>query len=195
MKNNRFSNIMMILGVSLIVISVCILIGSVIFQKVSASNARNIVIQMRQLMPNTWNATLDDRVNTIMPSMQIDGKDFCGIMEIPMYNTTLPVGSSWKSKTLGSYPCRFTGSIYDRTLIVGGSDNPGQFDFMKQISTGDRVYFTDMTGGCYSYKVTNILITTDVSSEKLMALEGDLVFFAKSTYSLNYTVVICQLGH
>ena len=88
---------------------------------------------------------------------------------------------------------RFSGSMYSGSLIIGGSDNPGQLDFMKLITGGDTVYLTDMTGGRYSYTVTEILKTTDVSHDNLAAGDAALVLFVRNTYGFDYTVVRCAL--
>ncbi len=194
MKKGRLTNALLIVGAALVLLSLGILIGSRIFDSIAADNARNLVIQLRQLMPPISDAAPDDRVNMAMASMEVDGENFCGILEIPAYNADLPVCSVWNTGSLSSYPCRFTGSIYDGSLIIGGSDGDGQFDFMKQITGGDLVYLTDMTGGRFRCTVTDVYRTDDVSSEHLMSLEADLVLFAKNTYSLDYTLVLCKIG-
>ncbi len=194
MKKNRLTNAILIFGIALILLSLGLLIGSRIFDRIAADNARNLVVQLRQLMPPVSDAAPDDRVNMKMASMEVDGGNFCGILEIPAYNADLPVCSVWDSGSLSSYPCRFTGSIYDGSLIIGGSDSQGQFDFMQQITGGDVVYLTDMTGGRYRCTVTDAYRTDDVSREHLTSLDADLVLFARNTYSLDYTLVLCKIG-
>ncbi len=194
MKKDRLTGILLILGIALVVVSLAVLLISFVSQNLSAGNARNLVVQLRQLMPNIQNATPDDRINVMMPSMEIQGDNFCGILEIPAYNADLPVRSAWDSRRLSDYPCRFTGSIYDGSLIIGGTDNSGQFDFMKNITGGDLVYVMDMTGGRYRCIVTDVYRTKDVSSNHLMSLDADLVLFAKNSFSFDYTLVLCKIG-
>ncbi len=194
MKKKQIYSIILIVGIALVVAAVSIPLVSYIVQQNAAKEARELVSQLKLLMPSSYGAALDDRVNTVMPSMEVGGENFCGIIEIPTYNADLPVCQIWDQGKLSKYPCRFTGSIYDRSLIIGGSDNDGQFDFMKEISAGETVYVTDMTGGRYRYKVSDIRRVNKLSSEYLMGFEGDLVFFAKNTTTLDYTVVICNIG-
>ena len=85
------------------------------------------------------------------------------------------------------------GSVYDKSLILGGCDNQGQLDFMKAISISDYVYFIDTMGARYTYVVTDIEITDDVSTTNLKSKNADMVFFAGNTYSMDYTVVRCKL--
>ncbi|MBQ8287930.1 MAG: hypothetical protein IJX76_04065 [Clostridia bacterium] len=97
---------------------------------------------------------------TLAVRVEVDGLNFCGIIEIPEYNRELPVYASWESDRVSHYPCRYTGSIYQNGLVIGGSDNSGQLDFMKRIVNDDTVCFTDMTGLRCSYTVTSIVRTT-----------------------------------
>ncbi len=194
MKKSQFYSILLILGIALVVAAISVPLVSYLLQQNAAKEARALVSQLKLLMPQSYSAALDDRVNTAMPSMEVGGENFCGIIEVPSYNTDLPICQLWDQGKLSKYPCRFTGSIYDRSLIIGGSDNNGQFDFMKQIYAGETVYITDMTGGRYRYLVSDIRTVSKLSSDYLTAIEGDLVFFTKNTASLDYTVVICNIG-
>ncbi len=194
MKKERFYNILLIVGIALVVISLGILLISQLSQRGASKRARELVVQLRQLMPQTYPGVLDDRSNVIMPSMEIEGESFCGIIEIPAYNADLPICDVWNASTVGKYPCRYIGSVYDGSLVIGGSDNAGQFDFLKQITGGDRVYVTDMTGARYAYTVSDVFRTSDVSTEHLTGQEGDLVLYAKNSFSLDYTLVICKIG-
>ncbi len=194
MKKDRFYNLLLIFGIALVVISLGFLLISTVSQRTASRQARQLVIQLRQLMPQTYQGTLDDRVNVVMPSMEVEGTNFCGILEVPAYNADLPICDVWNAGSVDRFPCRFTGSVYDGSLVIGGSDNSGQLDFMKQITGGDRIYVTDMTGARYSYTVSDVFRTGDVSLENLTGQEGDLVLYAKNSFSMDYTLVICKIG-
>ncbi len=194
MKKGNLSGLLIALGIGLVALSAGMLIFSQVSQKMAADQARKLVVQLRQLMPAVQEASPDDRINVEMASMEVDGANFCGILEIPAYNADLPIGASWNTKTLRRYPCRLTGGIYNGSLILGGSDNAGQLDFMQQITGGEKVYVTDMTGNRYRCAVSDVYRTKSVTTEYLMELDADLVLFAKNTYSLDYTLVLCKFG-
>ncbi len=194
MKKNRRYKILMAVGVALVVLSVGTLLVSTISQRSAVARARDLVVQLRLLMPPIHSAGLDDRVNTVMASMEVEGESFCGILEIPAYNKDLPICDAWGDARLQRYPCRYTGSIYDRSLVICGSDNAGQFDFMKQITGGDVLYVTDMTGGRYRYQVADVLRTKEFDFDKMSALQYDLMLYARNSFSLDYTVVFCKIG-
>lgn len=187
------SRIALCLGVLLIIGALSLLVISRINIPKNEKNAKEIIDEMYALMPDIKNVYPDGKGDTVMPSMELDGNDFSGIINIPLYNTELPVCNEWDKNNVGKYPHRFTGSIYDNSLIIGGSDNIGQFDFMKNISVGDNVHFTDTMGGRFSYVVSSIRITDDVSLDSLSNDDADLTFFARNSYGFDYTVVRCKL--
>ncbi len=187
------SRIALCLGVILVIGALALLIITRVSVPQNEKNAKEIVSEMYGLMPDVKNAYPDGKGDTVMPSMELDGTDFSGIITIPLYETELPVCNEWNKDQVGKYPHRFTGSVYDNSLIIGGSDNVGQFDFMKNISVGDYVSFTDTTGGCFSFTVSSIDITDDVSLEQLTSNESDLTFFARNSYGFDYTIVRCKL--
>ena len=188
----RLSDILTVIGIALVAVSVTAVMISFLSQKSAAKKATAIAEELRALVPETQSGFPDGRENTDMPTAEIGGVDFVGVIEIPAYGTSLPIRAEWKPMRISSYPCRLTGSTYGGDLIIGGSDAEGQFDFMKFITCGDRIYVTDPAGVCFSYRVTDIIRTDDASIENLITDEDDLVIFVKNTYSFGYKAVRCK---
>lgn len=191
--SKKISLLLTVTGILLIILSAGLVFFSAHSQNTAIKENERFVSVLYSLMPEVADGVIDDRVNKDMPLLQVDGTDFAGIIEVPTYNRTLPIRASWDKSKVSSLPCRYSGSIYDKNLIIGGSDNSGQFDFMKQITVSDTVFITDVTGARFTYQVTDIKLTRDVSSESLEVTDADLIFFARNTYSLDYTVVICHI--
>ena len=191
--NKKFTLILICVGIALIMVAVGLVLFSHFGGKMAQTNAKEIVSKMYSLMPNVKNGAPDNRSNVTMPMLEIDGEDFVGIIEVPNFSKTLPIYSKWNASKVTKYPCRYMGSMYDGSLIIGGCDNDGQFDFVKEISNGDTVLVTDTTGLRFKYTVTDINRTKDVSTENLTSQEADLILFARNTYSLDYTVIYCSL--
>lgn len=182
-----------VIGAVLVIASVGILVASQVAEHRYADNAKVLVSELRSLMPEIKSGVPDDRVNTAMPMLEVDGENFVGILEIPLYETALPIYAAWDTAAVSAYPCRYTGSMYDGSLIIGGKDADGQLSCMRTISDGDAVYITDVTGIRYTYTVTSVLKTKDVSTENLTAENAELVLFVRNAYALDYTVVRCAL--
>lgn len=188
----RLSYGLLILGSVLVAVSVGMVIWSQIRQNAAQTKTHEIVKSMYARMPQEYNSAPDDRVDMTMARMELDGKDYVGILTVPAYDVRLPVYADWEPELVFQHPCRYMGSMHDGTLIIGGSDTPGQLDIMKQISMGDTVCMTDVTGARYRYEVAQIILTEDVSTQALCEGAYPLVFFARDTYGLHYTVVRCQ---
>lgn len=189
----RLSFVLSVVGISLILVSVVLVVTNIISTR-DTNRTKEITESMYALMPEIKNGSFDDRINMTMPSLEIDGENFCGIIDIPAFQCSLPVSSSWeKGRNTVKYPGRYMGSVYDGSLIIGGSDNSGQFDFMKAISINDYVYFIDTTGARYPYIVIDAENTKDVTTDNLTSKDADIVLFSVNTYSLDYTVVRCKL--
>lgn len=190
----KITTVLLCLGVALVLGAVGLFIYTQVATDKAMENAADLVDRMYSLMPPVKNGAPDDRYDTTMPMLDIDGTDFVGIIEVPLYERTLPICGKWNSSQVADYPCRYMGSMYDGSLIVGGSDNEGQFDFATQISVYDNVFVTDTTGLRYKYEVSEIKRTKDVSTENLDGMDAHLVLFARNTYSLDYTVICCKMA-
>lgn len=195
MKKTPKSKLRIILscvGIALILSAVGLFVYSRVRISSAQDNAKEIVSQLYSLMPEIQDGVPEERVNSSMPILQIGGEDFVGIIEVPQYSKTLPIYARWDASRVNEYPCRYMGSVYGNALIIGGSDNDGQLDFVKEISNGDIVYVTDTTGTRYKYMVFDVNRTDDVSTEYLTKTDAGLVLFARNTYSLDYTVIYCK---
>ena len=123
--------------------------------------AQDYVHTLRSLMPEVQNVALEERRDNSMPVLPLDGIDFIGILEIPLYDSTLPVCADWGNPS--QYPRCLSGSIYDRSIQIGATSQTGQYDFYRKLSVGDSVFFTDI------FYIWNIL-TNDKDYRLISAL-------------------------
>ena len=157
---------------------------------VSAQKMEECVHRIYGVLPETQRAVLEERRDNAMPMLSLEGTDFVGILEFPRYGSVLPVCGNWGE--ISKYPCRLSGSIYDRTMQVGGTSQKGQYDFYREISVGDNVYFTDMEGNRYAYTVTNIRYEKHADQTVLQREEAGLTLFIKNNYAFEYVVIFCN---
>lgn len=187
----RLSRWLAAAGATLILMAVLLAVGATIFHKNAAERARQTAVALLSTVPSPHPGVPDDRTDTAMPMLDLDGKNYVGVLEAPRFNVALPVGEGWSSLRALSFPCRFQGSVYDRSLVIGGSGGQGQLSFARLISPEDTVFFTDMTGARFSYRVSDVRRLQKISQDTLGQLDADLILFAGSEYSLDYTVVCC----
>ena len=192
-KHNILPALLAFFGIALIACALAFTALWYVSQTRAMENIGATVSSIESLMPTVYPAFPDDISNTAMPAVQVGSKDFVGIVEFPAVSEALPIYARWDKKETANHPCRFFGNTASRDLIIGGSDNRGQLDFINDINMGDEVIVTDMTGGAYSYRITYVERMKDASYESLTVREADLVVFAKNTYSLDFTVVFCEM--
>ena len=156
----------------------------------SAEKMEERLQTIRTLIPEPQNAAIEARRDNTMSTLSLDGTDFVGILEIPGCGSAVPVGADWGK--VSKHPCRLSGSIYDGTMQIGLTSQKGQYDFYREISAGDAVYFTDMEGSRYAYTVTDINYEKHADQTALNRNDGALTLFIKNIYAFEYIVVFCS---
>ena len=159
-----------------------------IWEKQSVSYVDNI----KTLLPEIQNAVPEERRDNAMSILSIDGRDFIGILEMPKFQSALPVSAEYGN--ISRFPSCFSGSIYDGTLQIGVTNQKGQYDFYRNISVEDMVYFTDMEGNRFGLEVKDIRYSKHADQEVLQRVDGALTLFVKNTYAFEYVIITCDVA-
>ena len=159
----------------------------------SIQKTESYVQTLNALIPNPQGAVLEERRDETMSILAVDGIDFVGILEMPRYGSVQPVCASWGH--VNKYPCQFSGSVYNGTMQIGVTSQRGQYDFYREISVGDTVFFTDMEGNRYTYEVTNLRYEKNVDQTTLEREDSVLTLFVKNVYDFDYLIVFCNVVH
>ena len=181
-----------LLGVILILCS----LGFMMFLHISTINAQqetaDTVAYIKKILPEKTIGSVDSYSSIEMPSLEFDNKNIIGLLEIPATDTALPIEACWNKKTLISIPQRFSGTVYDNSLVVGGYDRKEQFDCLKKLDSGNTVTITDMTGSQFSYKVELMERKKSATKEVLQDASYDLTLFVRDANSMEYIIVRCS---
>lgn len=187
--------LLLILGTCLIVFSLCFVVAVQFQLHAGAKNCQEVVIEMNKLLLDRIPGILGEYSDSIMPVLEINGADYVALLEIPSQGIALPVSDRWNSMELSNSPARFSGSVYDKSLIIGGVDDPRQFGFCDEIEHDAVLNITDMTGVQFSYIVSRIDRAKYAQTQWLQDEEYDLTLFCRSTYSMEYIAVRCILAY
>ena len=190
-KNEVIRKTLIVIGVCLLVAATVLLLAWQWHIRISEKNASAYVNMIRDLIPEPQGAVPEERRDNTMSTLSIDGTDFVGILEMPRCGSALPVCADWGKPS--KYPCHFSGSVYERTMQIGGTTQKGQYDFYREISVGDSVFFTDMEGNRYTYTVTNIHYAKNADQAALGREDADLKLFIKNVYAFEYVIVFCDV--
>ena len=156
----------------------------------SEKRSQYYVDTLQALIPQPQNAVPEERRDNTMSVLSVDGTDFAGVIELPRYESVLPVCADWGKAS--QYPCRFSGSIYDRTIQIGATTQKGQYDFYRDLSIGDTLIFTDMEGNRFSYEITNIKYAKNADRSTLESENSALTLFVKNVYGFEYIIIYCD---
>lgn len=112
-----------------------------------------------------------------MPTMQIDGNDYIGYLELPTIGLNLPVMGDWTYPQLRIAPCRYEGSAYEDTLVIMAHNYDRHFGRISSMNIGDPVQFVDAQGNIFRYVVAahETLQREDIAP--MVSNEYDLTLF------------------
>ena len=186
---------LLILGTCLIVFSLCCVIVVQLRQYDGAKNCQEVAMEMNKLLPDRTPGVPGVYSDSVMPVLEINGADYVALLEIPAQGVVLPVADQWNSMGLSNSPARFSGSAYDKSLVIGGVDHPRQFGFCDEIKHDAVLSITDMTGAQFSYILSRIDRSKHAQTQWLQNEEYDLTLFCRSAYSMEYIAVRCILAY
>lgn len=112
-----------------------------------------------------------------MPVMEIGGRDYIGVLEIPSLGLELPVLSEWNYPNLREAPCRYAGSAYKSGFVVAGHSYRSHFGSLGNLAPGAEVFFTDAEGNRLSYAAALTETISPSGVEEMLDESWDLTLF------------------
>ncbi len=89
-----------------------------------------------------------------MPSIELDGRYYCGYITLTSLGIELPVLNGWNYTNLNIAPCRYEGSPQTHDFIIAAHNYNSHFGQIHYLGEGDEIIFTDISGEKYRYTVT-----------------------------------------
>lgn len=126
-------------------------------------------------------------------SLEIDGYQCMGVIEIPVLDITLPVIKELSYPGLKVAPCRYVGDVEDNSLIVATHNYPRHFGNIYLLSPGDEVIFSDVEGNVYDYEVTKIEVLDGTAVEEMEEGDWDLTLFTCTYGGKSRITVRCNV--
>lgn len=176
-------------GVALVAVGVCAAAAMGLLRHRGARQAADVAARIEAALPPRTVGAQEAYSVMQMPALNVEGEDFVALVEIPAYGVKLPLCNEWKTAKLYRYPCRFDGTVYDGSLIVGGGTE--QLACLRQAQHGDEVRVTDMQGGVFTYAVTRIRRARHADTATLHS-DAPLTLFVRDGYNMEYIIVECE---
>lgn len=130
----------------------------------------------------------------MMTALELDGRDYVGVLEIPSLELSLPIQDEWSDRLLKYSPCRYEGTIHDG-MIIAGHNYKSHFAKLKQLLPGDELRFIDLDGNIWNYVVSGTEVIAGYDVERMKSGDWDLTLFTctyggENRYTLRCTLVI-----
>ncbi len=188
----------MILGAVLVLAALSLFLWNDWEDSAAGASVERILPQVRRrieappTMPAGEAPTYPDPYDPAMTVAEIDGCAYIGYLSIPAAGLELPVMSEWDYARLKIAPCRYAGSTKTGDLVICAHNYDRHFGSIRHLSPGDPVYFTDMDGVVWQYKVdvVDVLVPTEV--EDMTAGDYDLTLFTCTYGGASRVTVRCE---
>lgn len=131
--------------------------------------------------------------NMDMPTEEVDGRSYIGILRISSLNLELSILDTWDYDSLKTAPCRYSGSAYTDRFSICAHNYRSHFGRINEMHIGDRLTFTDIDGNEFCYEVIDIETISATDTEILQEGEGNLFLFTCTLSGQNRFLVRCQL--
>lgn len=120
---------------------------------------------------------IPDIYDPTMTEVMIYGYPYIGYLSVPDLELALPIISEWSYPRFQIAPCRVSGTVLEKNLVLGAHNYPSHFGRLSQLSRGADIYFTDMDDNAYHYQVADIEILQPNDIDLLTAGEYPLTLF------------------
>ena len=127
-----------------------------------------------------------------MTRVEIGGYDYIGYLSLPSLGLELPIMADWDYSRLQIAPCRYTGSINGRNLVLMAHNYASHFGRISELKSGDLVLFTDMDGHTTEYLVEGRDVLPPDAVEEMTSGEFDLTLFTCTYGGKSRVTVYCS---
>jgi len=125
-------------------------------------------------------------------TINVNGYDYIGFIEIPKIKIKLPVLSEWDYSRLKIAPCRQFGSINTDDIVIAADNYKKHFGNLSRLSIGDKVILTDLAKQEHSYSVAKAEILNPTDVEKVQKSGYDLVLYTCTYGGKTRVVLFCD---
>lgn len=129
-------------------------------------------------------------LTNVTPLMEMNGEYYLGILSIPSLSLKLPVNNEYDDNRMEDSPCRYVGDL-SGSLVICAHNYSRHFAGIKNLSDGDVITITDVTG--YDHNYTVELVTTLHGSEvdAMINSSYDLTLFTCTKSRTDRVTVRC----
>lgn len=200
----KFGTILMVMGTSLILAAMSLFLYNQYDSTRAEQNAAVVMDRLMEQVPppreNTQptapalelpEALVDPAVYE-MTVVEIDGHGYIGYLSVPELGLELPVMADWSYPKLKIAPCRYSGTVGGRDLVLMAHNYARHFGRLSELHEGADVIFTDMDGAVTYYEVVGLDILAPTAVDEMTAGDFDLTLFTCTYGGQSRVTVYCD---
>jgi len=172
MNIRRVGTIFVIFGLVLICSALSLLFYNSYQEEKSYKETENVLSALEGETQNSIQADSSDEI-----TVDINGYDYIGFIEIPKIEIKLPVLSEWDYARLKIAPCRQFGSINTDDIVIAAHNYKKHFGNLSNLSIGDEIILTDTSKNEHIYSVARMEVLRPTDVEKVQNSGYDLVLY------------------
>ncbi len=194
-KRRRAGNILIIVGAVLLVAALALLV----YNQWDSWRASRDVAEVQEKLEEAkeeLNIIRDpfEEHDSTMATIEIDGWEYIGSIEMPRFGLELPVMSEWSYEGMRIAAARYTGSVWDKDLVICGHNYDRLMGNLRNAEEGDTVVFTDVQDNMFNYTVHEVEILTPSAVEDMITGDWDLTLFTCTIGGRTRVAVRCMLS-
>ena len=196
MKRKTRGVILTVLGLELMLFS-AVVFGYYDHQAAdSAQNAQMLLADLnREVHQNRIENIVVEAPDNQMPQLSLDGYSLIGILKAEKAGIELPVIDSWSYEKLKSAPCRYSGSLKTKDLVLIGHNYDGHLKTLDVLKPGDGVKFIDASGKEHLFEVDETKILAPEQVDKLNSNNHSLTVVTCTSTGKNRFAIYCIEKH
>ncbi len=197
MKINKTGKMFVITGLLLMAAALCLTVYNIREQNRAAKAALQALEQIEAAKEENTSDIPDYLKNPYMdmPEKEINKQMYIGTLTIPDLYLQLPIISQWSDGRLKIAPCRFQGSVYLNDMIIMAHNYKSHFGSLSKLKIDDEVYFEDMDGNVFRYRVVEMEILSGYAIDDMVSGDWDLTLFTCTTGGQSRVTVRCELDN
>lgn len=189
MKNRR-GLVFVLIGVLLIVGAAALTVYNIWEDTKAANSAESVVEDLLPMIPEPQEVVVDPlnpsevkipdyilNPEMDMPVIQVNGRDYVGVVSIPSLELNLPVMNECTYRLLKVAPCRYSGTAYLNNMVIAAHNYRRHFGGLSRLQQGDAVNFTDADGNVFRYEVGEVEVLAPTEKQKVLESDWDLTLF------------------
>ena len=201
-----------IFGACCIILGICCLIASlglIAYNQWEENHAQNASKNMLQNIrenildqPQPENGSKESEPNASaeilvdipkeMPTTQVEGYDYIGVLSVPVLELELPVLTDWSYAKLKIAPCLYFGSYYESDFVIAAHNYQSHFGRLSELQPKDLILFTDISGTVHCYEVVLLETLSPIATEEMIASGFDLSLYTCTPGGSKRVTARCQ---